>query len=266
MFLEGLLALCLLGAVVVFLAPNRFAPRLAFLWSLLPLALSLELFRRYDGEGNVLLADGRPAFENQIEWIALEPYTISWWVGVDGISMPLIVLATILTTLAIVSSWTPIDERQSQFYGLLLLMEAALIGVFVALDFFLWFIFWEAVLIPMYLLIGVWGGPRRKYAAIKFFIYTNVASLVMFIGFVALVFGLGDSVTSFGLPEITQALLADQLGDLGLIGADTLRLVALSPSLPVWRSRYPQSLSIPGFPTPTSKRRPRSRSSWLAYC
>ena len=226
MLLELLLAICLVGAIVVFLAPNRFAPKLAFLWSLLPLGLSLELFRRFDGTGNALLADGQPAFERQIEWIAIEPYTISWWVGVDGISMPLIVLSTILTTLAIVSSWTPIDERQSQFYGLLLFMEAALIGVFVALDFFLWFIFWEAVLIPMYLLIGVWGGPRRKYAAIKFFIYTNVASLVMFIGFVALVFGLGDSVTSFGLPEITQALLADELGDLGLISADTLRLAA----------------------------------------
>ena len=226
MWLEALLGLCLLGAAVVFLAPDRVAPKLAFVWSLLPLGVSLELFRRFDGEGNVLLADAQPAFEHRIEWIALEPYTISWWVGVDGISMPLLVLSTVLTTLAIVSAWTPIEERQSQFYGLLLFLEAALIGVFISLDFFQWFIFWEGVLIPMYLLIAVWGGPRRKYAAIKFFIYTNVASLAMFIAVIALVFGLGDSVTSFGLPEIAQALIADELGDLGAIGADTLRVAA----------------------------------------
>ncbi len=226
MWIEGLIGVTLLGALLVFVLPNRFAARAAFLLSLLPLAGSLVMYRLFDGAGNALLADSTLAFENQIEWIGLAPYTISWHVGLDGISMPLIVLSTILTTLAIVSAWTPIDERQSQFYGLMLFMEASLIGVFAALDFFVWFVFWEAVLIPMYLLIGVWGGPRRKYAAIKFFIYTNVASLVMFIGFIALVFGLGDSVTSFGMPEITQALHAGELGGLGAIGADTLKVAA----------------------------------------
>jgi NADH-quinone oxidoreductase subunit M len=117
-----------------------------------------------------------------------------------------LVLTTVLTTLALISSWTPIDDRESQFYGLMLLMEVALIGVFTALDFLLWLVFWEFVLVPMYFLIGVWGGPRRKYAAIKFFVYTNLATLVMFIGFMTLVFALGDSVASFDLPEIAQAL------------------------------------------------------------
>jgi len=108
--------------------------------------------------------------------------------------------------LAIVSSWTPIDERQNQFYGLMLFMEANLLGVFTALDFFLWFVFWEGVLIPMYFLIGVWGGPRRKYAAIKFFVYTNVASLIMFVGFLSPRLRTGRRDPTLGLPAIAQAL------------------------------------------------------------
>ncbi|MFC4988024.1 MULTISPECIES: complex I subunit 4 family protein [Saliphagus] len=207
MILESLIGVALLGALVTFVAPDRIAGKLAFAISLVPAALSLWMFTAFDGSGNALL-DGDLAFESRMEWIALGDYSISWFVGLDGISMPLVALTTVLCSLAILSSWTPIAERQSQFYGLILFIEANLIGVFAALDFFVWFVFWEAVLIPMYLLIGIWGGPRRKYAAIKFFVYTNVASLVMFGAFIALVFSLGDGVTSFALPEITDAMLA----------------------------------------------------------
>ncbi|MFC6765779.1 complex I subunit 4 family protein [Natrinema soli] len=215
MMIEALIAVALIGALVTFVAPNRIAGKLAFAISLVPAALSLWLFAAFDGSGNALL-DGELAFESRAAWLEIGGRSISWFVGVDGISMPLVVLTTILCTLAIVSSWTPIDERESQFYGLVLFIEAMLLGVFTALDFFLWFVFWEAVLIPMYLLIGIWGGPRRKYAAIKFFVYTNVASLVMFGAFIALVFGLGDSVTSFALPEIATAMLEG--GPEGLFG------------------------------------------------
>jgi NADH-quinone oxidoreductase subunit M len=225
MLIELLVASALLAAGIVFVAPDEYAGRLAALLSLGPLGISLYMFARFDGSGNVLLG-GDAAFETMVQWIQVAPYAINWHVGLDGISMPLVVLSTILTTLAIVSAWTPIDERQSQFYGLVLFLEASLIGVFAALDFFAWFVFWEMVLIPMYVLIGVWGGPRRKYAAIKFFVYTNVASLVMFIGFVALVFGLGDSVSSFDLPAITAALRAGELGSLAGIPAGTLKLAA----------------------------------------
>ncbi|WP_255169989.1 complex I subunit 4 family protein [Natrononativus amylolyticus] len=204
MMIEALIAVALIGALVTFVAPNRIAGKLAFGISLIPAALSLWMFAVFDGSGNALL-DGDLAFESQMEWIQLGEYSISWLVGLDGISLPLVVLTTVLTSLAIMSSWTPIDERESQFYGLVLFIEANLIGVFAALDFFVWFIFWEAVLIPMYLLIGIWGGPRRKYAAIKFFVYTNVASLVMFGAFIALIFGL--DVGSFALPEIADAML-----------------------------------------------------------
>lgn len=226
MLIESLIAVTLVAALVVFLTPEAYAPQLAFVLSLLPLAGSLFLWTGFDASGNALLEGSTVAFESQAQWIALEPYAINWHVGLDGVSFPLLVLTTVLVPLAIMSAWTPIQGRISQFYGLVLFMEASLIGVFTALDFFVWFVFWEAVLIPMYLLIGVWGGPRRKYAAIKFFVYTNVASLVMFIGFIALVFGLGDSVTSFGMPEITQALHAGELGGFAGVGPDTLALAA----------------------------------------
>ncbi|AGB15421.1 proton-translocating NADH-quinone oxidoreductase, chain M [Halovivax ruber XH-70] len=208
--IELLLAVVFVGAAVTFLAPNRIAGKLAFAISLLPAGISLWMLTAFDGSGNALLSGGQLAFESQAEWFQVGEYAVSWFVGLDGISLPLVVLTTILTSLAILSSWTPIDERQSQFYGLVLFIEANLLGVFVALDFLLWFVFWEAVLIPMYFLIGVWGGPRRKYAAIKFFVYTNVASLVLFGAFVTLVFALGGDggVSSFALPEIAQAMHA----------------------------------------------------------
>ena len=211
MILEALIAFTFASALLVLLAPNAWAGKLAFALSLVPFAGSLYLWSQFDAVGNALTG-GTIAFETRIEWLEVGGRSISWFVGLDGISLPLVVLTTFLVPLAIVSAWTPIDTRQSQFYGLMLFMQANLLGVFTALDFFLWFIFWEAVLVPMYFLIGVWGGPRRKYAAIKFFVYTNAASLLMFIGFMSLVFALGDSVSSFGLPEITQALTAGELG------------------------------------------------------
>ena len=225
MWIETLIGLCFLAAAVVFVAPDRHAGKLAFWLSTLPLALSLYLYAAFDGSGNALLG-GDIAYETQFEWLQLGPYAVNYHVGLDGISLPLVVLSTVLATLAILSAWTPIDERQSEFYGLMLFLEGSLLGVFAALDFILWFVFWEAVLVPMYFLIGIWGGPRRKYAAIKFFVYTNVASLVMFIGFFALVFGLGDAIGSTGLPEVAQALEAGQLGSLGPLGPEAVAMGA----------------------------------------
>jgi NADH-quinone oxidoreductase subunit M len=226
MLIEAILFTTLAGAGAVFLAPDRSAAKLATALSLLPLAGGLLMWFTFDGSGNALLAGGTLGFETAATWLQVGDYTLQWHVGVDGVSLPLLVLTTVLTTLALVSSWTPIDERKSQFYGLMLLMEAALIGVFTALDFFLWFVFWEGVLIPMYLLIGVWGGPRRKYAAVKFLIYTNLASLIMFLGLFGLVFGLGDSITTLGLPEIAQGVRGGELSTFAGIEPATLKFLA----------------------------------------
>jgi len=223
--LEALIAVAFVSALVVLLAPNEWAGKLAFALSLIPFAGSLYVWSAFDGSGNALTG-GDIAFRTQIEWLEVGGRSVSWFVGLDGISLPLVVLTTFLVPLAIMSAWTPIDSRQSQFYGLMLFMEANLLGVFTALDFFLWFIFWEAVLVPMYFLIGIWGGPRRKYAAIKFFVYTNAASLLMFIGFMSLVFALGDSVSSFALPEITQAIAAGDLSAWFGIAPERMALLA----------------------------------------
>ncbi|ESS11074.1 MAG: NADH:ubiquinone oxidoreductase subunit 4 (chain M), partial [uncultured archaeon A07HR60] len=223
MIIELLLATTLIGAVGVLLAPDEYAGRLAFLASLVPMVASLWMWGQFDAAGNALTG-GEIAFMTRFDWLSVASYQLQWFVGVDGVSLPLVVMTTFLTSLAIVSAWTPISNRASQFYGLMLFMEASLLGVFTALDFFLWFIFWEAVLVPMYFLIGVWGGPRRKYAAIKFFVYTNIASLVMFIGYMSLVYSL--PINTFGLPETTQAIAAGQLQPLYGIAPDTLALVA----------------------------------------
>jgi len=219
MFVEFLLVATFLSALVVLSAPDRYAGKLATALSLVPLAGVAVMWTRYDASGNALTG-GEVAFETREAWFDLGGYSVQWYVGVDGVSFPLLALTVVLVTLALVSSWSPIDERESQFYGLLLLLETALIGVFTALDFFLWFIFWEFVLIPMYVLIAGWGGPRRRYAAVKFLVYTNLGSLVMFTGLFVLVLGLGDSLTALSLPDISRELLAGELDalDVGVLG------------------------------------------------
>jgi NADH-quinone oxidoreductase subunit M len=113
---------------------------------------------------------------------------ISYRVGVDGISVLLILLTTLLTPLAILGSYKYIQEKQKSFYAMMLLLHTGVVGVFIALDLFLFFIFWELMLVPRYFIIGIWGGERRIYAAIKFFLYTSLGSLLMLIGILYLVF------------------------------------------------------------------------------
>jgi NADH-quinone oxidoreductase subunit M len=208
MFVEGLLAVTLASAVVVAVAPDRYAAKLATGLSLLPLGGVALMWTRFDASGNALTG-GDIAFETRETWFQLGQYSVDWHVGLDGVSFPLLGLTVVLVTAALVSAWTPITERESEFYALVLLLETALIGVFTALDFVLWFVFWEFVLVPMYVLIAGWGGPRRNYAAVKFLVYTNLGSLLLFTGLSALVLGLGDSLSALSMPDIAQALRAD---------------------------------------------------------
>src|SRR6185369_9416645 len=113
---------------------------------------------------------------------------VSYHFGVDGIYTLLILLTTLLGEIAILSSWTAIHDRVRQYYVFLLLLQTGMLGVFCALDMFLFYVFWEVMLVPMYFLIGIWGGERRLYAAIKFFLYTLVGSVVMLLGVLALYF------------------------------------------------------------------------------
>ena len=128
-------------------------------------------------------------FEENVNWIGA--IGARYHLGVDGISLWLVLLTTLLMPIAILSSWTAIAKRQASYYIFLLLLEGALIGVFVSLDLLLFYLFFEASLIPMFFLIGIWGGERRIYAAVKFFIYTAVGSLLMLVGVIALYFFYG---------------------------------------------------------------------------
>jgi NADH-quinone oxidoreductase subunit M len=109
-------------------------------------------------------------------------------IGIDGISFLLIMLTTLLGWISILSSWTAIESRVKEYYVWFLILQTGMLGVFMALDFFLFFVFWEAMLVPMYLLIGIWGGPRKLYAAIKFFLYTLAGSVLMLLGILFLYF------------------------------------------------------------------------------
>src|SRR2546430_3185024 len=126
------------------------------------------------------------SFEESAEWIP--SIGARYHLGIDGISLLLVMLTTFLGMLAILSSWSAIHQRTKEYYILLLLLQTGMIGVFVSLDFFLFYVFWEVMLVPMYFLIGVWGSDRRLYAAIKFFLYTLAGSVVMLLAILALYF------------------------------------------------------------------------------
>src|SRR5438876_2620619 len=145
-------------------------------------------------------------FEENYSWIA----TIGtrYHLGVDGISLWLVLLTTLLTPIAILSSWTAIGKRQLTYYVLMLLLESAMIGVFVSLDLLLFYLFFEASLVPMFFLIGIWGGERRIYAAVKFFIYAAVGSLLMLVGIIALysIHQRATGIGTFDYAALTEAL------------------------------------------------------------
>ena len=113
---------------------------------------------------------------------------VKYLIGVDGISLLLVMLTTVVSFLAVLSSWNAIDDKLKEYYAMFLLLETGMLGVFLSLDFFLFYVFWELVLVPMYFIIGVWGGPRKLYAAIKFFLYTLTGSVLMLLGILTLYF------------------------------------------------------------------------------
>ncbi len=125
-------------------------------------------------------------FVEQARWI--DAIGVEYFLGVDGISLLLIFLTTLLGVIAIVCSFTAIEEREKEYYFSLLFLQTGMLGVFMALDFFLFYVFWEVMLVPMYFLIGIWGGPRKLYAAIKFFLYTLFGSVFMLLAILALYF------------------------------------------------------------------------------
>ena len=175
----------------------------------------------------------------------------------DGISLPLVVLNALLGFLAVLISWK-IDLRPQLYFVLVLFLETAVTGVFMSLDLFLFFLFWELELAPMFLLIGIWGGPRREYAAMKFIIYTITGSAFMLVGILALFFFDRRWADLRHVPTSPAAAQGAR--------RSSARSCCSCCCSSASRSRCRSSRSTPGCRTPTSRRRRRSACCWLACC
>ncbi len=168
------------GGVLLWLGEERgdAARVTALVVSLITFVISLPLFTGFErGTAAMQFVELRP-------WI--ETFSVNYHLGVDGISMPLILLTTFITVLVVIAGWDVIKTRVSQYFAAFLIMEGLMNGVFAALDAMLFYVFWEAMLIPMFIIIGVWGGPRRVYATVKFFLYTFFGSVFMLVSLIYL--------------------------------------------------------------------------------
>ena len=196
--LSTLIFLPVIGAAVILLigrTQETLTKWVALVVSIVAFVLSLPLFTNFDRTTHLM------QFTERNEWIP--SWNITYFLGVDGISVLFILLSTLITILCVLISWNSIKTKVKEFYIAILIMEGAMIGVFASLDFFLFYLFWEAMLIPMYLLIGVWGGPNRIYAAIKFFLFTLVGSVLMLVGIIVLYFYAGRTFNILELVTLT---------------------------------------------------------------
>src|SRR5215208_7289322 len=200
--LTSIVALPIAGAILLLFVRGDeetsapFARRIALTVSLLVFGETLLLWSRFNP------VSGDFQFVERHTWIPA--FGIEYFVGVDGISLLLLVLTGFLTPLALLGSWESVHKNTRAFCICVLLLESAMIGVFVSLDLFLFYVFWDAMLIPMYLLIGIWGYERRVYAAVKFILYTIAGSVLMLLAILALAYlhSTATGVYSFDLIKL----------------------------------------------------------------
>jgi NADH-quinone oxidoreductase subunit M len=196
--LSTLLLIPMIGVAIVLLAPERWARWLTLVVASLELVLSLGLWWAFDpGNGGIQFAVNVP-------WIP--EVGVNYRIGLDGLSLFMVLLATIMMPLLVWGSWFAIDTKVRGYYALLLALKTGMIGVFVSLDLFLFYCFWELLLIPMYFLIGTWGSANRLYAATKFVVYTFAGSILMLVAIVAMValVGRGTGTYSFAYDHLVQ--------------------------------------------------------------
>jgi NADH-quinone oxidoreductase subunit M len=199
--LSVLIWLPIAGAIVVLLlgsgARTQLGKQVALGVSILTFVLSIPLYTRFDQTTAAM------QFVEHVPWIMR--FKAYYALGVDGISMPLVLLTTFLTPLVVIAGWQVIKLRPSQYFASFLLLEGMMIGVFAATDALLFYIFWEAMLVPMFIIIGVWGGERRVYATVKFFLYTFLGSVFMLVALIYLYSKAGDySIASFQSLPLTM--------------------------------------------------------------
>src|SRR2546421_1440777 len=219
----------MLGGLALVFVPRRRAGLLktaALLIALLVFAVSLPLYFGFDGDS----ADVQ--FEEQRVWMLT--LGVSYHVGIDGISLLLVLLTTFLTPLALASAWHAIEDRTKEFVVTMLLLETGMLGVFVSLDLFLFFVFWEAMLIPMYLVIGVWGGGNRIYAAVKFVLYTMVGSALMLVAILALFYhdAAATEIYTFDLTTLVRWVMPPGAGQSLMFLAFALAFAIKVPLFP----------------------------------
>ena len=186
------------GALILALRDAKAARWASLLVALLTFALSLPLLTGFDYASDAL------QFVETHAWIPA--YDICYNLGADGIAVALIVLTTLVTVLALIGAWTSIEKRVNQYVAAFLILEGVTVGIFAATDAMLFYVFFEAMLIPMFLIIGIWGGPRRIYAAVKFFLYTFLGSVLMLVGLIYLYLKGG----SFQLADLYQLTLTSK--------------------------------------------------------
>jgi NADH-quinone oxidoreductase subunit M len=196
--LHALVLLPLAGVVPILLGDERLAKRIALVVTTLELLISVGLWWAFDP------TQGGMQLVSTAAWIPR--WGISYRVGIDGISLFMVLLTTLMMPLSVLASWSSITRRERSFYALMLTLLTGLIGVFIALDLFLFYVFFEVMLIPMYFIIGIWGGANRLYAAIKFFIYTMAGSLLMLVAIVVMAWRVAASTgtISFGYEHLLQ--------------------------------------------------------------
>ena len=213
----------LLGALIIAFLPRE-RPDLAR-WTALGAALLTWLFSLGLLVG-YLPGDQTGGFQfiEQVDWIPA--FGIQYKLGVDGLSLVLVVLTTTLSWISILASFGPIKERVKEYMVSFLILEVGMIGVFLSLDLFLFYIFWEVVLVPMYLIIGIWGGPRRIYATLKFVLYTLVGSLLMLVAILATAFAYADGHGGSFVNAFDFISLRDYAATAGF--SNTLQLLAFA--------------------------------------
>jgi NADH-quinone oxidoreductase subunit M len=204
--LNCLLVLPLVGVIPLVLAPVTQAKRVALVVTLVEFVLSLGLWWAYN--------QAEPGMQFVVSGPWMPQYGIAYTVGLDGISLFMVLLTTAITPLSVLASFNYITRREKLYYALMLTLLTGMLGVFLALDMFLFYVFWEIMLIPMYFIIGIWGGQNRLYAAIKFFIYTMAGSLLMLVAIVVMMFQVAKTTghPTFAYEAFLQS--SPQLGSL----------------------------------------------------
>ncbi|HQY31825.1 MAG TPA: proton-conducting transporter membrane subunit, partial [Thermomicrobiales bacterium] len=207
--LSAIAFLPVIGSLLIFVLPNRTretARTIALAVTILSFVLSMYMLFAFDHNDQF-------QFTEHATW--LTGLGASYHLGVDGLGVLLVALTTLIGIIAVIWSWNTIKVRAPEYYMTLLLLQTGMLGVFMALDLFVFYIFWEIMLIPMALLIGVWGSQNRVYAAIKFFLFTLAGSLLTFLGLLTLVLWdyqhNGEHTLRFSIPALTQGLAAHPL-------------------------------------------------------